>query len=325
LHRDPKEGRLAMNVRRPLAVVGLALVGTVTFSGAALADASTGDDPFVVMTGELAVPAGRTTGDAVIFNGDATIDGDVHGQVVAFNGDITVSGDVDESVVATNGTVTISPGGHVGGDVVSRYRPVVASRDAVDGDIRHVSGVNVRFGEFTALSRILIWLGTSVSSFLLGLLMVLLVPRAMDATARTASSRFGRSIGFGVLTLIGLPLLSIPAIAVLVGIPFGVGLFLALGLLYWLGYTAGAYAFGRRILSSPTHRIIAFLVGWGILRGLALIPVVASLAWLAATVWGLGALVVAARTAGRETPAPASGPPSIAMPPIPPPPPMVVP
>jgi hypothetical protein len=54
LHRVPKEGRLAMNVRRPLAVVALAVVGTVTFPGPALADASTGDDPFVVATGELA-------------------------------------------------------------------------------------------------------------------------------------------------------------------------------------------------------------------------------------------------------------------------------
>jgi hypothetical protein len=57
LRRDPKEGRLAMNVRRPLAVVALAVVGTVTFPGPALADASTGDDPFVVVTGELGVVA----------------------------------------------------------------------------------------------------------------------------------------------------------------------------------------------------------------------------------------------------------------------------
>ena len=125
-----------MNVRRPLAVVALSFAGIVTFAGPALAGALTGDDPFVVLTGELVLPAGGTSGDALIFNGDATIDGDVRGQVIALNGDVTVSGDVEESVLATNGTVTISAGAHVGGDVVSRYRPVIASRDAVDGEIR---------------------------------------------------------------------------------------------------------------------------------------------------------------------------------------------
>jgi hypothetical protein len=71
--------------------------------------------------------------------------------------------------------------------------------------------------------------------------------------------------------------------------------------------------------------MLAFLAGWGILRALALIPVLASLVWLAATVWGLGALVIAARAAGRPTAdAPGAGTAAGAgIPPIPPPPPIV--
>ena len=70
--------------------------------------------------------------------------------------------------------------------------------------------------------------------------------------------------------------------------------------------------------------MLAFLAGWGILRGLALIPVLAGLVWLAATVWGLGALVIAARAAGRPTAdAPGAGVPARAVPPIPPPPPII--
>jgi hypothetical protein len=309
-----------MNVPRAVAVLPIALLATAMLGGPALANGLAGDDPFVVLTGELMLPVGRTSGDAVIFNGDATIEGDVRGQVIAFNGDVTVSGDVDEDVVAVNGTVTVPEGGHVGGDVVSRHAPVIASRDAVDGDLRRVGNLDVRFGQFTAIGRTLVWLATSVSSFLLGLLLVLLVPRAMDAAAQTARERLGPSIGFGFLTLIGLPIASVVAIGILVGIPLGLGLLLALGLLYWLGYTAGAYALGRRLVSPAAHRVPAFLAGWGILRGLALNPVVAGFVWLAATVWGLGALVVAARRAGRETRSPAAETPSAATPPMPPPP-----
>ena len=38
------------------------------------------------------------------------------------------------------------------------------------------------------------------------------------------------------------------------------------------------------------NRFAAFLIGWGILRGVALIPVLGALAFLAAVVFGLGAL-----------------------------------
>lgn len=295
-----------MRIRRPLIVLALGAGALIATAAPALARSFGADpfggDPFVVLTGELVLPVGSTASDAVIFNGDATIEGDVRGQVVAFNGDVTVSGTVTENVVSLGGGVTLTSGARVGGDIVSRDRPVVAPTATVGGELRRVGSFNVQLGQLTAVSRILVWLATTVSSFLLGLLLVLVVPKALDATTRTAIERFGASIGFGFLALIGVPILAFVAIGILVGIPFGVGILLALGLLYWLGYTAGAYALGRRLVSAPTHRLLAFLAGWGILRALALVPVLAGLAWLAATVWGLGALVIAARSAGRADP-----------------------
>lgn len=279
--------------------------------------------PFVVITGELRLPEGSTTDAAVIFNGPARIDGVVSGDVIAVNGDVVVSGTVREDVVSLNGRVTVTEGARVDGDVVSRSRPMVDGSATIGGQIRRVSRLN-NLREFTIVGRILVWLATSVSSFLLGLLLILFVPRAVDATARTGIDRLGASIGFGLLALIGVPLVAFIAIGILVGIPFGIGVLFALGLIYWLGYTAGAFMLGRRLVAAPTNRVLAFLVGWGILRLLALIPVAGFFIWVAATVWGLGALVLAARTAGRETPdAPGAGVPVAGTPPVPPMPPMV--
>jgi hypothetical protein len=208
----------------------------------------------------------------------------------------------------------------VGGDVVSRYTPVIASSATVVGHIRRVSSFNINAGQFTVVGRFLVWIATTVSSFLVGLVLVLFAPRAADATATTAVQKLGASIGFGFLLLIGVPVAAFVAIGILVGIPLGLGILLALGFFYWLGYTFGAYALGRRLIAAPTHRLLAFLAGWGILRGLALIPFLAGLVWLGATVWGLGALAIAARTAGREPAQPALSPAS--GPPVPPPPPI---
>ena len=316
-----------MHLRRPLLVLGVVLGASIVLGAPAFADRFAQeplqDEPFVVLTGELRLLEGSSADDAIIFNGPAEIGGDVHGQVIAFNGDVIVSGTVGEDVVSMNGRVFLADGAQVGGDVVSRYRPVISESATVDGQIRRTSRFNVDLGQFAVVSRILVWLATSVSSFLLGLLLILFVPKAADVTARTATQRFGASIGFGFLTLIGVPLAAFVAIGILVGIPLGLGVVFALGLLYWLGYTVGAYALGRRLVAAPTHRVLAFLAGFGILRAIALIPVVAGLGWLAATVWGLGALVIAARTAGRDTPTMAvavgAGSPP---PPVPPPPPL---
>jgi hypothetical protein len=318
-----------MKLVRPLLFLVLVSAGLLVVPAPALAGSfddnnPLGPDAFVVLTGRLDMPRGLIASDAIIFNGDATIRGDVTNNVIAFNGDVLVAGNVGKNVMALNGTVTVVDGAHVRGDVVSRFRPSVAP-GTVDGQIRQNSNFNFNFGQITAVGRILVWLASSVSSFLLGLLLVLVVPKAMDATARTATERVGASIGFGFLTLFGLPIVAFVAIGVLLGIPLGLGILLALGLLYWLGYTAGAYTLGRRLVAAPTHRLLAFLAGWAIVRVLALIPVIAALVWLAATVWGLGALVIAARTAGRADPvAPSIGMSASGGPPIPPPPPIPV-
>jgi hypothetical protein len=72
-------------------------------------------------------------------------------------------------------------------------------------------------------------------------------------------------------------------------------LLLALGLLYTIGYVAGAHVLGRRLVGWPKSRFLAFLAGWGILRLLGLIPVAGGLVWLVAAILGLGVLWVAMR------------------------------
>ena len=67
--------------------------------------------------------------------------------------------------------------------------------------------------------------------------------------------------------------------------------------------------------------MLSFLAGWGILRVVALIPFIGGLTWFVASIWGLGAVVLAARSAGRLTPASPPGSPAVGLPmPIPPPP-----
>jgi hypothetical protein len=304
-----------------LVLVVLAAAGAVLVLAGPLAAQSDAPDPsksFVVLTGQLDVPEGQTYQDAIIFDGDATIAGVVTEEALAFNGDVTVSGHVGGSVVAFNGRVVLGSGATVGGDVVSS-EPAQISEGATVAGTTSSQGVpnDLNIGRFATVSRVAIWVATSISSLVLGLLLLLFAPRAGEAIAVTASRRFGLSVGIGFAVFFGLPIAAVIALVTLVGIPLGAGILFALGLLFWIGYVAAALSVGRLLVKPPTTRMLAFLAGWLILRVIAIVPGIGGLVWFLATVFGLGALTVAARRAGRAgTPAPPMG--AIAVPPPPP-------
>ena len=119
------------------------------------------------------------------------------------------------------------------------------------------------------------WLAVSVSTLIVGALLVWLAPGALYAAERAVREHLGASVGWGVAIAIGVPLLAILALVTLVGIPFGVALLLAAIPVLLVAYATTAWLVGRRVLRNrSTSPWAALLAGWGILRVLALIPVV---------------------------------------------------
>jgi hypothetical protein len=140
----------------------------------------------------------------------------------------------------------------------------------------------------------------SVSTLIVGALLVWLAPGALYGAERAVREHVGAIIGWGVAIAIGVPLLAVLALVTLVGIPFGVALLLAAIPVLLVAYVTTAWIVGRRVLRNRSTSLwAALLVGWGILRVLALIPVAGALVGLAATVLGLGALAVALWQARR--------------------------
>jgi cytoskeletal protein CcmA (bactofilin family) len=293
--------------KRAWTIALLAGIAVLAAPSAAGAQERAADEEFIVLTGTAEVPEGRTVESVVIFDGPATIDGTVAGEVLAFNGPITVSGTVTGEVVAFNGLVTVRSGAEVGGDVLSRRQPVIEEGATVRGEIR--SDFQDLFQQpFPFFGYIAAWLAVSVSTLLLGLLVLWLTPRAADAISEAWRSATWPSVGWGLLLLIGLPILAVLLFVTLVGIPFAVGLGLALFLIFATGYTMAGVVVGRWVVKAPRSRFAAFLAGWAILRGLALIPFVAGIVGFVAVVIGLGAMVVAIWRARRPVAATATTP-----------------
>lgn len=258
------------------------------------------DGPVVSFDGDVVIN-GTVTDDVFVAHGDLAIDGRVDGDVLVIDGDVTVSGRVTGDVISVAGRVIVPDGARVGGDVVSRREPRISG--TVNGDVRRLNLESLANG-FLIAFLVFLWIAVTVSVAILGLLWVLLFPRAADATA-SAARRFWPSLGWGALIGIIGPILGVAVLATIIGIPLGLLILAALTVLTPLGYVAASLALGRTMVkgTSTGARIGAFFAGFGILRAAALIPGIGFLVWFFACLYGLGALTIAAWRASRA-PAP---------------------
>lgn len=273
------------------------------------------DGPVVSVDGNATVK-GRSDDGVLVISGEARIGSSalIKGDVLVIDGTARIAGHVTDDVIVLHGRAVVTDGATVGGDVRSTKQPRVERGAQVRGSVDQVDVA----GTFTAFGiRILglFWLAVTVSTAILGLLFVALLPRAAQSTSRIGRGSVTKSIGVGVLVAVGIPVVAILTALTVVGLPFSLGTFGALGIFHALGYVAGAYCFGRILVKEPKSSIGAFFAGWAILRAVALLPGVGVLVWIAASVWGIGALTIAAWRAGRGALEPPPEPKTPAVPP----------
>jgi len=278
-----------------LAAIGVVLTIAMATPAAAQTDGEVpGDDDQVVLHGELVVAQGETIGTGVIFDGPARIEGTVDEALVVFNGRVEISGTVRRDVVVFNGDVVVREGAEIGGNLVTQSTPTVESGATIGGEQRSIA-TGTDWADIGLAGRFAWWLAYSISTLVLGLILLLAAPALDPAIAWAARERRGASIGFGALTFFLVPFVAVLLLATIVGIPLGLFLLLGLALLYTAAYVVGAHAIGRTVIKEPQSRFVAFLAGWGIVRLLGLIPVVGGLVWVLVTIFGFGVLLTASR------------------------------
>ncbi len=276
----------------------LALAAPATAS-AASTGSSDSEEAVVVVVGDVSVPRGETVDGVYLASGDARIAGDVDGNVIVLNGDILLAGRVDGDLFTADGKARLLPSAEVTGDVqYGDEHPQVALDARVHGDVTEEDFPDLG-GALPLIGGFLVWLAITLSIGVLGALLLLIAPRAADALEARSREKIGPLIAIGIAILIVLPLCAFLAAITVFGLPLAFGIGLSLLPLGAVAYVVSAYVLGRRMLKPPRHRMLAFLAGLGVLRALALVPILGLLVGLAALVFGLG-LVGAAIGAARE-------------------------
>jgi hypothetical protein len=288
-------------VLTPLAIVLVAVVGALPAYAQSSASPSPETSPGpapesagnqVVLVGRVEVPQGRSVGEVLVFSGRVVVEGIVRGDVVILDGPVTVSGQVSGSVVALDGSVHLLGTAQVGGDVTAHDRVVVEPGATVQGRMREHVSFNLS-RPLRAAAAFVSWLAVALSTLLLGLMFAFLAPRALDGTAEAGRTASWASAGWGVALALSIPTLAVLAVALVLGIPLGIGLLLSIVLLSLFGVVVTAQTVGRALVDRERRTTTAFLAGWGIETVIGVIPYVSGAVFTAAAIFGLGATTVA--------------------------------
>ena len=253
----------------------------------------------IVLSGTVEVARGREVAEVVVLHGSARIDGVALGDVIVLDGGITVRGQVSGSVIAMEGSVRLGSGARVGGDVTARGGVVVSEGAVVDGRIRQHAAFTWR-APLSVFGRFATWLAVTVSTLLLGLAIVFLSPRGVEAISDAARNATWFAVAWGAGLVVGIPVVVVVALASLVVLPLGLAVALAMALAAFAGYGFAGYALGRLVWTNPERQVVAFFAGWGALRVVGLIPFVSGVTFVLAAAFGLGAAAVATWRARSE-------------------------
>ncbi len=314
-------------VRSDLYIAG----GTVRVDGRVEGD--------LVVTGGTVDINGAITGDILAAGGNLTINGPTSGSIRAVGGTITVGGAAGRDVVAAGGQLTLTSSSHISGDTIFTGSQLTLD-GAVDGNVLGSASTYTKNGTVTGTENVTIqqhqrqpqaqpWgpladvrslIVRYVGVLLFGLLLLWLLPRAVQAIGAAVDERPLRSLGMGALGILGLiamPIailllmlvLAIPlgllgfgllsgfavfgGIVSLIAFAFAVALFVVFLADAWFGYALGRLILTPVRASWARQPIWALLIGATIVVPLTVIPVVGGAIKFAVILFALGGLIVA--------------------------------
>jgi len=279
----------------------------------------------------------RAAGETIIINntkigGNATLGAgnltfgdtsDLAGSLVAGTGQLQLSGPIGKDINVAANKVLISD--NINGNAAIRTKELdLAQNAAIDGNLTYwsnqranlapgatVSGKieqkalpnynakELRQGAVTAFSSFKIFFGVVgfVASFIIGLLLIYLLPLYTKSIADIVKKRFWLSLGLGVLTMILSPIIFMVLLISLIGIPISFMFVFTMFLLLYFGKIYIAFVIGDKIFTEnkKVKRAWILFVGLLIYSIVALIPVIGGIFQALAVLTGLGALLISER------------------------------
>jgi hypothetical protein len=253
---------------------------------------------------------GEVEGDVSSGFGDIEIDGPVGGDVDAGSGNVRINAPVGSDVNVGQGEVRLESGAQLGGGVSHGSGNLHRDPGATIGGVE-TAGMASWDDDDSPLEVFSDLIGWAVfTSLLVGaaVLLTILVPRPLRASARNLEALPGRSLVLGIGLALVVFVVSFLLFVTVVGIPLLLLLWPAYLLLLLFGVIVTAYFLGRKVvLVTGRYRAgdgLAAAIGAILVAVAYLIPFLGGLVFFALALLGTGAAVLALVTRSRQGAAP---------------------
>jgi hypothetical protein len=297
---------------RKLAALLAALAMVLGVAGIALAaDGGSGGDAtiLIAVNDDIDVAAGEQVDAVIVISGNARIAGTVTALFVVDGVASTAPGSSFDTITVINSTADLATGTTVRGDI-SQLQATVNRADGVTvgGSVRDVAGDAAAFGLFMGAAAILLWIGFALVTIVVGLLLAGLAARQVRQATTLISREPLKTFLVGLLVVVVVPILTIAAFVTVVGIPAAITIALVvIPAGAFIGYMVAAIWIGEWLLARrnvagppPERPYLAAVVGLVVAFILGFIPLITSII----SIFGIGAVVIAAWRTLRGSPAP---------------------
>jgi len=137
---------------------------------------------------------------------------------------------------------------------------------------------------------------------LVGLLLIVLLPKLTQELTKTAINKSSQALGWGFLKLIVVPIIGVFFMISLIGIPLAVLIFMAYWFSLYFAKLVISLAIGTKIFNDNNFKkpYQSFILGAIIVSILKIIPVIGWLAYAILIILGLGAIALKEKTALKK-------------------------
>jgi hypothetical protein len=248
-------------------------------------------------------PGSQVDGDVTVFGGDLTIEGEIDGEVTVWGGNVLIESTalIRGKVVAIGGSVHTEDGADVRGDQIEGlpFRvPVVPvpPRPPVPPELPRIRS---SFGWGESLMHkagdVFRTLFSIVVMVVLGILVVVFIPRHTNTVAEMMLKAPAQSFLSGVAAFIVVPLVALALAITICLIPVSAAGLLVTGVGLLFGWIAAGLLLGDKILralnKTEPSQVAAVALGMPVLSVLSAIPCVGWLIALVVLAWSLGAVI----------------------------------
>jgi hypothetical protein len=249
--------------------------------------------------------------DLFAFSHDVVIDHPVSGDVVVMNGSATIDQPVTGDVVVLGGSVALRGNAHIYGDLACLGGKVTGAEKRVDGELFSPGSLNHALASVSPSSNerhlfAVVMIAVKLTLLLIWLVVAVLVTLAAPREVRQSSIEVRSSplhtfavglAGFASFILTAIIFSSL--IPFLVGIPLLIVLTVFAIFVKVFGAIAVFHAVGTLIAGARTRQELASrrflrgdlamtMVGLLVLGAIRMIPVVGTIAWIVASLFGVG-------------------------------------